>query len=690
MFEKNAADSRSYYEEVLLVHQKWQRWNTASRKWLWILVVLGIIAAIPVIYDRYRTESSSNNVELVYNYRGLVETASYQAHPEEYLQQQLDQLKAAGVTSMAMFESTLDDFKKSRRIMMFNAGDVASMTKSVIPTNDNYTYILFTNEENAGRLSPLIEDTFTGIGIGVKPWEFNGQKGLILETSPEDAVLKPMQPDPIAFEMLRSKGFNIVPRMSDSLPYNQEAMDKLLAYYQANGVKRVLFEGDSVKGFNDNEDMNSLQGFANLLNQYGIGIAAIENLKQPQKGLSKLAYDTDYNVARLYSLSDRDAAALTPETIADRFALATKDRNIRMLYINVAPSRNVTKATITDSVENIVKTLQEPGNAIKQMENNGFKMGQAGAFHIYDSAGQRYFKMVVVLGGVAFVALLVSYFIPALTLIAFVLGLIGSAGLYVLKPTLFEQALALLVAISAPTIAVLLAVRKLNEMNAANAGLTSGRRLAHAVVTYIKTAIISMSAIPFVIALLNNITYSLVLNQFRGVSLLHLAPIGLIAIYVVLYRGGKPLQQIGKLFRTPITLTWVVAAGVIGVLGLYYLSRTGNGGSVSSLEMTLRTVLENTFHVRPRNKELVAHALFLLGIFVSLRYRNVVYLMIFAVIGQLSMVDTFAHIHSPMKISFVRDLLGLGLGFIFGLIAIGVWQVLEGCWKRWVPRLRRP
>ncbi|MBJ9993023.1 DUF5693 family protein [Paenibacillus sp. S28] len=672
------------------MHQKWQRWNTASRKWLWILVVLGIIAAIPVIYDRYRTESSSNNVELVYNYRGLVETASYQAHPEEYLQQQLDQLKAAGVTSMAMFESTLDDFKKSRRIMMFNAGDVASMTKSVIPTNDNYTYILFTNEENAGRLSPLIEDTFTGIGIGVKPWEFNGQKGLILETSPEDAVLKPMQPDPIAFEMLRSKGFNIVPRMSDSLPYNQEAMDKLLAYYQANGVKRVLFEGDSVKGFNDNEDMNSLQGFANLLNQYGIGIAAIENLKQPQKGLSKLAYDTDYNVARLYSLSDRDAAALSPETIADRFALATKDRNIRMLYINVAPSRNTTKATITDSVENIVKTLQEPGNAIKQMENNGFKMGQAGAFHIYDSAGQRYFKMVVVLGGVAFVALLVSYFIPALTLIAFVLGLIGSAGLYVLKPTLFEQALALLVAISAPTIAVLLAVRKLNEMNAANAGLTSGRRLAHAVVTYIKTAIISMSAIPFVIALLNNITYSLVLNQFRGVSLLHLAPIGLIAIYVVLYRGGKPLQQIGKLFRTPITLTWVVAAGVIGVLGLYYLSRTGNGGSVSSIEMTLRTVLENTFHVRPRNKELVAHALFLLGIFVSLRYRNVVYLMIFAVIGQLSMVDTFAHIHSPMKISFVRDLLGLGLGFIFGLIAIGVWQVLEGCWKRWVPPLRRP
>lgn len=672
------------------MHQKWQHWNTASRKWLWILVVVGILAALPVMYDRYRTESSSKHVELVFNYRGLVDVASYQPHPEEYLQEQLDQLKAAGVQSMAMFESTLDDFKKSRRIMTYSAADIANMTKSVIPTNENYTYILFTNEENAGRLSPLIEDTFKGIGITVKPWDFNGQKGLILETSPEDAALKPMQPDPIAFEMLRSKGFTIVPRMSDSLPYDQEAMEKLLAYYQANGVKRVLFEGDSVKGYNDNQDKKSLQSFANLLNQHGIGIAAIENTKKPQEGLSKLAYDTDYNVARLYSLSDRDAAALDPETIADRFALATKDRNIRMLYINMAPSKNTTKAMITDSMENIVKSLQEPGNAIKQMENNGFTMGQAEASHVYDSAGQRYFKMVVVLGAVAFISLMISYFIPSLTLIAFVLGLIGSAGLYVLKPTLFEQALALFVAISAPTIAMLLTVRKLNEMNAADSRLAPGRRLAHAIVLYIKTAILSMAAIPFVIALLNNVTYSLVLTQFRGVSLLHAAPIGLIAVFVVLYRGGRPLQQIGKLFRTPITLTWVVAAAVLGMLGLYYLSRTGNGGSVSAFEMTIRPFLENTFHVRPRNKELIAHPLFLLGIFLSIRYRNAVFLMIFAVIGQLSMVDTFAHIHSPMKISFVRDLLGLGLGFILGLIAIGIWQILEGCWKRWVPRLRRP
>ncbi|GAB6991311.1 DUF5693 family protein [Paenibacillus pini] len=670
------------------MHQKWQHWNTASRKWLWILVVVGILAALPVIYDRYQTESSSNKVELVFNYRGLADIASYQPHPEQYIQEQLDLLKSAGIQSMAMFESNLRDLKATRRIMIYNAEEVATMTQSVVPTNENFTHILFTNDENAGRLSPVIEDSFTSLGIAVKPWEYKGQKGLIIEIAPEEAALKPMQPDPITFEMLHSKGFNIVPRMSDSLPYDEEATEKLLAYYEANGVKRLLFEGDSVKGFADNEEKMSVKSFANLLNQHGIGVAAIENTKKPQQGFNLLANLIKYNVVRLYSLSDRDAL-LDEDTIADRFALATKDRNIRMLYINAAPNKNVSKAMITNSIENIINSLNEPGNAIKQMENNGFTLGQAEAFDIHHSSGQKIFKMVVLLGAVAFIALLISYFLPMLTIAVFVLGLIGSAGLYVLKPTLFEQALALMVAISAPTIAMILAVRKINELNAADRNLAPGRRLAHATVLFIKTAIISLAAIPFVVALLNNITYSLVLNQFRGVSLLHAAPIGLVAVYVLLYRGGRPLQQIGQILRAPITLLWVAAAAVIGAIGFYYLSRTGNGGSVTPIEMVIRPFLENTLHVRPRNKEfLMGHPLFLLGIFVSLKYRNWIFIMIFAVIGQLSMVDTFAHIHSPLKISFIRDLLGLGLGLIIGLIAIAVWQIAERCWKKWSPRLK--
>ncbi|MHA0856248.1 DUF5693 family protein [Paenibacillus sp. CMAA1364] len=668
---------------------KWNQWSKSSRKWLWILVVIGIIAAMPVAYDRFQTETSANQVEFAFDYRDLVDISVYQPHPQDYIQEQLDRLKDAGVTTMSMFESTLNEMEKSRRVTIFSSKDLAKRNNQLVPVNENFTYVSFANDKNAQEITPIIEDTFQLFDIHVRPW-FNGdQTGLVIETSIEDAMLKPMQPDPITFAMLRDKGFTIMPRMGDSAPYNQEHMKALIEYYASQGVTRILFEGESVKGYNDHVAMNSLVAFGELLKEHNIGIVAIENLKKPQLGLNKLAYLLDYNVVRLYSLSDADAN-LDVQTIAERFALASKDRNIRIFYLNAAPSNNAAKAMITDPMDNLIHSLDEPGNAIDKIKSNGFTIGEAKSFDIVDSSYQRIFKMVVVLGAIAFIALLVSYFIPWLTLPAFVMGLVGSAGLFILRPILLEQALALLVAISGPTIAMVLAIRKLNELNSKEMGMKLSRRLTHALVLYVKTAVISLSAIPFVIALLNNVTYQMVIEQFRGVSLLHFAPIALILLYVILYRGGNLREQLGSILRSRITVMGIIVTGIIGVVGLYYLSRTGNAGSVTSIELTFRKLMENTFGVRPRNKEfLMAHPLFLLGTFLSIKYRNAIYIMVVAVIGQLSMVDTFAHIHTPLTISLVRNLLGLGLGLIIGLIAIVAWQIAEGCWKRWSPLLRR-
>lgn len=691
-----------------MVQHKWQRWNLNSRKWLWIIVVIGLIAALPVVYDRLQTEKSSKTVEIVFDYRDLVDAASYRANPQDYISQQLDRLKEAGVQSMAVYESTLEDYRKARRVMFWGAQDIANLTDSVIPENENYTYVLFTSKANGDALKPTIQSTFGSLGIATEDWNFRGQQGLIIKTPLEDALLKPMAPDEAALANLYNKGFQIVPRLVDSLPYNEEAMKQLIERFESLHVKRILFEGDSVKGFNDNEDKKSLDSFAELLKQHGIGIATIENLKQQQKGFNKLAYMLDYNVVRLYSLSENDST-LKPDVIADRFALATKDRNIRMLYLNTAPTRNTDKAQIDDSLENLITSLSEPGGAVEKIKNNGFTLGQATAFDVADSPFQRYFKLVAVIGAVALVALTISYFIPWLTLLAWALGLVGSAGLLLVKPTLFEQALALAVAISAPTVAMVLAVRKINKSGpqlttngkgkaaapgnlsgSASATMNPQRRLLQSLVLYVRTAVISLCAVPFVIALLNNITYSLVLNQFRGVSLLHIAPIGLVAVYVLLYRGEFALNKTGKLLRTPVTLAMVIAAAVLGIIGLYYLSRTGNSGTASSYELAFRNFMESAFGVRPRSKEfLLAHPLFILGAFLALKYRNAAYLMIVAVIGQLSMVDTFAHIHSPVLISLVRGLLGLGLGLILGVIAVIVWQIAEGCWKRWSPLLKK-
>ncbi|SMF67012.1 hypothetical protein SAMN05661091_0324 [Paenibacillus uliginis N3/975] len=671
------------------MYQNWKRWNMAARKWLWILVVLGVAAALPVGYDRLQTESTSKNVEFVFDYRDLVDISVYRTRPQDYIAEQLDRLKQAGVGSMALFESTLDEFVKSRRITLYDGQQVADLTGKVISPNENYTYVAFNNEDSVTHIKPLIEETFTRLGISVRPWTYNDAEGLILETPRSNAVLKPMSPDPITMKMLRDKGFAIVPRLSDSTPYDQAYMEKLIAYFADNGVKRLLFDGDSVKGFSDDEEMESLKAFGELLNEHNIGLTAIENIKKPQKGFTTLAYLTDYNVARLYSLSERDAT-LEVEVISDRFVLASKDRNIRMFYLNAEPLRDTTTASITDPMDNLIESLTEPGNAIKDIQENGFTIGQAEAFQVADSSMQRYFKAVAVVGAIALISLMISYFIPFLAIPAFVIGLIGSAGLYVLRPEMMEQALALATSISGPTVAMILAIRKVNS-NQSLPDMSVGRRVTHAIVLFFKTTILSLAAVPLVIALLNNVTYMLVLDQFRGVNLLALAPMALTAVYVLLYRGGNATRGgVIKLLKTPITLLWVIAAGVLGVIGMYYLSRTGNAGSVSSIEMAFRSFLENTIGVRPRNKEfLLAHPIMLLGLFLSFKYRHAAYLLIVGAMGQLSIVGTFTHIHSPIYISTVRGLLGLVLGLIIGLIAIYVWQIAERIWKRWSPLLRQ-
>lgn len=667
--------------------QNWQRWNKVSRKWLWILVIVGIIATIPVMIDRVKTETSSNNVEVVLNFRGLLEISALKENPERYLDNQLTELQATGVNTMALFESTLDEMVKAHQIMSFSSLDLAKMNQGLVTGQENKTYIAFTSAENEKVLSPIIQNAFRNSDISVSPWKYENYAGLEIGAAIEEANLKTMPANPILIAKLHERGFNILPRMSDSSPYNQREIDDILSQYKQFGVTKILFDGEAVKGYNDNEKKNSLEGFAQLLQKYDIGIVTIENLKKPQKGFSKLAYLIDYNVVRLFSLSDVEGY-LKPDVLADKFVLATKDRNIRMIYLNALPTVDVLKASVTNPVNNLIDALGEPGNAIKSIEINGFEIGQAHSFTVYDSAWQKYCKVVVVLGAIAFIALLVSYFAFPFTLLAFILCLLGSAGLYILKPALLEQGLALLVSISAPTIAVVLAIRKVEEVQGSNIANSVGRRVAHAVVLYFKTALISLAAAPFIIALLNNITYSLVITQFRGVSLLHLIPIMLIALYVFLYLGKSVWQELQNWLKMPITLLWVVLFVVLAGVAFFYLSRTGNGGTLLPGEAQLRSFLENNFGVRPRNKEfLFAHPVFLAGVFAAFRYRKALYAMIIVVIGQLSMVDTFAHIHTPMVLSLIRGVLGLGLGLIVGFILLLVWYIVERCWERWSPRL---
>lgn len=191
------------------------------------------------------------------------------------------------------------------------------------------------------------------------------------------------------------------------------------------------------------------------------------------------------------------------------------------------------------------------------------------------------------------------------------------------------------------------------------------------------------------VALLNHISYILVLNQFRGVSVLHILPIMLVALYVIFFHRTSSLwEAVGRakhLLGLNIRVFWVVLAGFAGIVLLYYMSRTGNQGSVSPYERMFRSLLEDTLGARPRTKELITHPFIIMGLYLFVRYRQngILALFVIGTMGQLSVVDTFAHLHTPLDISILRVIYGVIISSFIALVYVAVWELLVRGWRRW-------
>lgn len=678
--------------------QRYMTWNEWLRKALWLLVIIGLICSLPLVFVRHETETSSGQVEVVFDYRDLLEISDVRTNPQSYAADQLKKMKEAGIGSLAVYEATLAEFKISRRIEMYNSREAVAFTQSPSAPNENFTYILFQDKRAQQALQPMIEKTFADLNVRTRPWSFKNQTGLVIEMSTEEASMKVMDPDPITLQQLKEQGFQIVVRLSNRRTFNMEQMDALLKKLYDADVTRIIVDGDAVPGYSEDLTSNNLKHMAQLLNKYQIGLAAIELLKEPQKGFGTLAKDTNFNVVRLHSFTEKDGEKLTEpikkaelesriQGVADRLVLAVKDRNIRMVFLNGKPVKSIERGTMSDPLNALYESLNGKDGAIGRIQKFGFELGPAGAFEYHSTSWQKIARVFILLGGVGLIVLAVAFFIPEAALLLFIVGLVGAVGLHQLSPSLYAQGLALGTSISAPSIAIMLAIRSVRKGQAAK--WKSG--IAYAVWQLVKTSAISLIGVVYVIALLNQITYFLVLQQFRGVSILHLLPIAIVGLYLLFFSEDlsyrEKLLRIKNVLSSYVNVLMILAAGVALAAGFYYLSRTGNEGQASTLEKLFRSFLENTLGVRPRTKEfLLSHPLFLFGAYLAVRYKHAVYLLIFGVIGQLSIVDTFAHLHTPVDISAIRISYGLLFGTAIGLVLIAVWEIVARSWKRWVPR----
>ena len=141
-------------------------------------------------------------------------------------------------------------------------------------------------------------------------------------------------------------------------------------------------------------------------------------------------------------------------------------------------------------------------------------------------------------------------------------------------------------------------------------------------------------------------------------------------------------QAINNLWLYPLKLGEVAVALLgLAIVALAVLRR-GNDAAPSIVpdwELQLRTLLQDGM-VRPRFKEIFAHALAPVALLLPwpIWLKNALILLVS--VGIASILNTFSHYHTPLSISFFRVLNGMVIGLIVGLIAVWGIRRLRKWW----------
>ena len=75
-------------------------------RWLVLVIVIGLLAALAISFQRNAVERANRQVDLAIDYEGLQELAQREGLPESVV---LEKAKEAGISSLAVYETT---FKK--------------------------------------------------------------------------------------------------------------------------------------------------------------------------------------------------------------------------------------------------------------------------------------------------------------------------------------------------------------------------------------------------------------------------------------------------------------------------------------------------------------------------------------------------------------------------------------------------
>lgn len=642
------------------------------KKLLYTLVIVSIIASVPLLIDRYHGETSTSSVEVVIDYEKVLRLVT-RSDTDMTEADILQQLKRSGANSVAVYESTIQEWLDRGIIELYSTDQLNLFYTDWEELPGNQSMMLFSTQLSAEERQTYQQMVLDAFGADAVPYLWQHHEAILIE-HPINAIQQSIIGfDPYVLELVQAEGYQIVARIYSNRPFEPEKLEKQLERLHTYGVQTIIFDGSDILGY-DLDHPEQLEQLAEQLNDYAFNFAIIEFYEQTGDRL--LSYLTDHRTIRLLSVSERDLVTDTEDRLSDMLSLGITERNIRMVYINLPLPSHL--ATYTNAEELITKANAVISQTANQIGQKNYVLGTAIPFYNDMVKGAGWHRILVLIGALAMISLFAAKYHRWFLYIPLPVGMIGYVGAQLIdKGLLFYQAIALAAAIAAPTYATIQLIEWLKRR--------AGQRVK-TLPTFIFSfglliicSLISLYGALVVVSLLNHLVFIKYIEQFRGVKLLYVAPLILLAIYILRSHSYSTYkEQLVKLLNQPLYVKHVLLGVVVlGAIG-YFLTRSGNAGMALPFESELRQLLNDLFGVRPRTKELfLGHPLFIVATYFMLRYGKGIGLFLVGIIGQMSIVSTFTHLHTPLLISLERTVYGIIGGAVLAAILIFAWHVIQ-------------
>jgi hypothetical protein len=592
------------------------------------VALLTCVFSLMLVRKRVQVEDSNTATMMVADV-DLVESLS--ASQSLTADEGVERLKQKGLGGLVVSEQTIDDLLMHGKATLTSVSMQGKVEANSLEFSDTETIQRVIAALNL-RFGKLVQTSVTtGNKLPLPPVDLK----TIRETS--------VGLDPTAVELAKKHQLAIVGRFENPVGISAEAVTKTIEGAAAAGASVFLAQGEQVLGRRD-----ALDATVEALRKTKMIYASPEfaKLGGDDEMLTKLPLQS----VRLHSAQAAELDKLSLDAAIERYRKAAKERNMRILLL-----RNVSSASPAplDAFGDFMGSLRA------ELLKDKLTMGAPSPF--VEPFINKLFKILVGVFG-ALSAIWVCFQIWS-EKNAIVLGGLGAAAI-VLGSALNGKGLqisALLLSMVFPLGAFFLFLElKLNAW-----------------VSSIVMPLFAMIGGLCVAGLLNGVEYYIHAEAFAGVKISVFLPIFIIGIV-----GFARLNNLKDALKEPIT--WgAMGLGVVilGALVLMFM-RTGNDNpnAVSGGEMAFRGLLETLMPVRPRSKE------FLLGfpaLFVGLSMLAAAgydakklgrlsgwaaLLLMLGGVGLTDVVNTLCHLHTPVKVSLTRDLLGIVIGVGVGAI----------------------